>query len=272
ALESLVGAGLGEWVAAAAPEHPGGRRPMCFVPRPTSDTSDTSDARPGCDSDRDDGDGGGASDTPPPTPVNAPGAPGSPIDATADTASSNGRPAAGDLHRVSDVSDVGHDRCERLDPTSDGDSPQPGPEGECRTGAASVGLDPQPVLVTDAAGLSAVVTAVRASEGGVGLDTETTGLNPNTDRVRLIQVATPTAVYVIELFTLGKQPPLADLFTALSGVEVIGHHLQFDLRFLAPLGFIPGRVYDTRLASQVLYAGRRDRNNALPRPHVTSKS
>src|SRR5262249_48933760 len=55
---------------------------------------------------------------------------------------------------------------------------------------------------------------------------------------------------------------LAPLFAALAGVEVIGHNLQFDLRVLASLGFAPGRVYDTLLASRVLYAGRRDDKNA----------
>jgi DNA polymerase-1 len=48
-------------------------------------------------------------------------------------------------------------------------------------------------------------------------------------------------------------------------VEVVGHNLQFDLRFLARLGFTPGRVFDTQLASQVLHAGERAENNAVLR-------
>ena len=39
-----------------------------------------------------------------------------------------------------------------LDPVWDSDSPPPGPQGECRTcrtARASVGPDPQPVIVTD---------------------------------------------------------------------------------------------------------------------------
>src|SRR5262249_10133610 len=43
ALESLVGAGLGDWVE--GPEHPGGYRPRYFVPRPRP-TSDISDSPP----------------------------------------------------------------------------------------------------------------------------------------------------------------------------------------------------------------------------------
>ena len=37
--------------------------------------------------------------------------------------------------------------------------------------------------------------------------------------------------------------------------EVVGHNMGFDLPFLMRLGFTPGRVVDTVLASQVLHAG-----------------
>jgi DNA polymerase-1 len=116
-------------------------------------------------------------------------------------------------------------------------------------------------VVTDATGLPAVAAAVRAADGSVGLDTETTGLDPLVERVRLIQIATADGVYLIDVFALADaRAELADLFAALAGAEVVGHNLLFDLQFLRRLGFIPGKVHDTMLASQVLHAGRDDEN------------
>jgi DNA polymerase I-like protein with 3'-5' exonuclease and polymerase domains len=110
--------------------------------------------------------------------------------------------------------------------------------------------------VTTPDGVALAAAAVGDAGGPVGLDTETTGLDPRTDRARLIQVATGKDIFLIDLFALpDPAADLAPLFDVLAGVEVIGHHLQFDLRFLAPLGFVPGRVFDTMLASQVLHAG-----------------
>jgi DNA polymerase-1 len=114
--------------------------------------------------------------------------------------------------------------------------------------------------VTDPAGLAAVVAAVGSSGGAVGLDCETTGLDPRSAEVRLLQVAAPAGTFVIDLsFRHSQVRPshLGPLFAALAGAEVVGHNLQFDLRFLAPLGFAPGRCFDTMLASQVLHAGGR---------------
>src|SRR5262249_36721796 len=104
-------------------------------------------------------------------------------------------------------------------------SPQPAAGAEGLTSSLSFlsSAEIHHVLVTDATGLSAAITAVRAAAGPVGVDTETTGLDPTTDRVRLMQIATPSAVYVVDRFALGAQPPLADLFAALAVVEVVGH-------------------------------------------------
>ena len=117
-------------------------------------------------------------------------------------------------------------------------------------------------LVTTAAGLSDVVAAVEDA-GTAGLDTETTGLDPRTARVRLLQVATPGATFVIDLFVLADPAAdLGELFEALGKVTVVGHNLQFDLRFLAGLGFAPGAVYDTMLAATVLSTGTEARGDA----------
>jgi hypothetical protein len=117
---------------------------------------------------------------------------------------------------------------------------------------------PSYVLVTDAANLPMVATAVEQSTL-VGLDTETTGLDPRSDRVRLLSVCCDTTdggtvTYVIDAFAL---PDLTPLWEALSSVSGVGHNLLFDLQFLARLGFEPGECRDTLLMSQVLYAGDR---------------
>jgi ribonuclease D len=99
-----------------------------------------------------------------------------------------------------------------------------------------------------------VAAAVTADGGPVGLDTETTGLDHSRDRVRLLQLATPRSTFLIDVFAVGPAA-LAPVFEALARAEVVGHNLGFDLPFLMRLGFTPGRVVDTMLASQVLHAG-----------------
>jgi DNA polymerase I-like protein with 3'-5' exonuclease and polymerase domains len=105
-------------------------------------------------------------------------------------------------------------------------------------------------VVTTQAGMNDAWEAVRASER-VGLDLETTGLNPHTDRVRLLSLSTERGVFLIDCFAVDPTP----LFEPLAETEIVGHNLVFDLSFLARLGFTPGKTYDTMLASQVLDAG-----------------
>jgi DNA polymerase-1 len=87
----------------------------------------------------------------------------------------------------------------------------------------------------------------------VGLDCETTGLDPRADRLRLLTLATDRGVYVVDCFAADPRP----LFTALAEKPVIGHNLTFDLGFLAPLGFEPGECHDTMLLSQLLHGPRK---------------
>jgi DNA polymerase-1 len=112
------------------------------------------------------------------------------------------------------------------------------------------------VLVTDPAELAMVAAAVSES-ALVGLDTETTGLDPRADRVRLLSLACDTIdggpmIYVVDCFAVLDLNPL---WEELRGRPVAGHNLAFDLQFLARLGFEPGDCRDTLLMSQVLYAG-----------------
>jgi DNA polymerase I-like protein with 3'-5' exonuclease and polymerase domains len=105
--------------------------------------------------------------------------------------------------------------------------------------------------VTDANMLGAALFAVDESER-IGLDCETTGLDPRTDRVRLLSLATERGTYLVDCFKVDPRP----LWDELAEKVVIGHNLAFDLSFLARLGFVPGIVHDTMILSQLVYAGQ----------------
>jgi DNA polymerase I-like protein with 3'-5' exonuclease and polymerase domains len=112
-----------------------------------------------------------------------------------------------------------------------------------------------------------VLTVARAVEETslVGIDLETTGLNPRTDRVRLISLACDTTdggqfLYLVDCFAVDPRP----LFEPLAGVSLVNHNIGFDLGFLFQMGFEPGgRVDDLMLMSQLLHAGRIGERHSL---------
>jgi DNA polymerase-1 len=112
------------------------------------------------------------------------------------------------------------------------------------------------VLVTAPADLGAVAAAVEESVL-VALDTETTGLDPRTDRVRLLALNVDTVdggrfTYLIDCFVLDPAP----LWEALAAKDLVLHNAAFDLAFLAKLGFAAaGKVHDTMPLAQLLAAG-----------------
>jgi DNA polymerase-1 len=116
-------------------------------------------------------------------------------------------------------------------------------------------------LIADADGLGAVLAALGDAER-VALDTETTGLDPQRDRVRLPQLATPTIdggvfTYVIDTFAVDPAP----LWDALAPLELIVHNAVFDLGFLWRMGFRPAApVHDLLILSRLLTAGGPDRH------------
>jgi DNA polymerase-1 len=87
----------------------------------------------------------------------------------------------------------------------------------------------------------------------VGLDTETTGLDPRRDRLRLIQLAIDKRVIVVDVFVVDPTP----LWGALAAKALVAHHAEFDLQFLATRCFAPGVVHDTMLLSQLLHGTHR---------------
>ncbi|HVK13931.1 MAG TPA: DNA polymerase [Gemmataceae bacterium] len=121
---------------------------------------------------------------------------------------------------------------------------------------------PHFMFVRSPAELAVVVSAVEESPV-VGLDLETTGLDPRSDKIRLIAVNCDTNAggrftYLVDAFAV--DPAL--LLAALADVELVIHNAAFDLRFLAKCGFVPRKVHDTLLLSQVLYASARARGTA----------
>jgi DNA polymerase-1 len=117
------------------------------------------------------------------------------------------------------------------------------------------------LLVEDHAGLATIAAALDGTRL-VGLDVETTGLNPREDRVRLLSLSCATIdggrfTYIVDCFK--ADPSL--LWDRLAEKDLVIHNAAFDLAFLARLGFTPaGKVYDTMALSQLLTAGTPDRN------------
>ncbi|MHB8576420.1 MAG: DNA polymerase [Dehalococcoidia bacterium] len=110
-------------------------------------------------------------------------------------------------------------------------------------------------LIRDEAALAVALPALVAADV-IGLDTETTGLDFLGDRLRLVQLAVPGAVFVVDCFAVDARA-LQPVFDG--GARFLGHNLGFDLRFLLANGVrIPDgdRLFDTMLASQLLQSGK----------------
>src|SRR5262249_27591779 len=88
----------------------------------------------------------------------------------------------------------------------------------------------------------------------LALDIETSGLDPLTDSLRTIQVASPRCTLIVDAHTCPPQR-LASVFTTVP--RLIGHNLKFDFKFLVAAGlpWPTGQVCDTMLAAQLLGAG-----------------
>jgi DNA polymerase-1 len=255
ALEALAGAGLGSWTR-EDPGPKGGKPVAWFVLNPCT-THDITDVTPDGDDDGDDEAGGqGARQNPPPhdiTPQNSREIQGnvSNVMRRAEVPSAPNGPSAG----VPEAGGV-------LSCTPGVMSCSPAPDGRS-VAAGPFTTSSSGLLVTDPAALPAVIQAVHESPL-VGVDCETTGLDPRSDRVRLLTLTCDTTdggtvTYVVDCFAVDPAP----LWPALAAVPIVGHNLSFDLQFLARHGFEPGECRDTMLMSQVLYAGERGLRHRL---------
>ena len=105
----------------------------------------------------------------------------------------------------------------------------------------------------------------------VGLDTETTELDPYLGRLRLIQLASAESVYIVDLnrFADGDMKesealaPLRQLFTSPRPIK-IAHNAKFDAKFIKyNLGIDVVGLFDTLLASQLVSAGDIEQRHGL---------
>lgn len=110
-----------------------------------------------------------------------------------------------------------------------------------------------------------------APRHAIGLDTETTDLDPYLARLRLIQLATADGVYIIDFnhFADGdpKQSdalaPLRKLLTSPRPIK-IAHNAKFDAKFIKHnLGVDIVGLFDTLLASQLVSAGDIEERHGL---------
>jgi DNA polymerase I len=105
----------------------------------------------------------------------------------------------------------------------------------------------------------------------VGLDTETTDLDPYVSRLRLIQLASPENVFIIDLdkfssFDLKQSDELAPLRRLIAAARPIkiAHNAKFDAKFIKHnLGVDIGGLFDTLLASQLVSAGDIEERHGL---------
>src|ERR1044071_5955711 len=110
---------------------------------------------------------------------------------------------------------------------------------------------------------------ILATQPVVGLDTETTELDPYTSRLRLIQLATTDRVYIVDFdqFVNGDAnealAPLRRLLEAPRPIK-IAHNAKFDAKFIKHnLGVDLTGLFDTLLASQLVGAGDIEERHGL---------
>lgn len=111
-------------------------------------------------------------------------------------------------------------------------------------------------LISSPAALEDAIAALSACSV-IGADTETTGLDPLTSRVRLLQLATPMRAFIIDLFSMAAlgHAGLRALLTAANPIKVF-HNAKFDLKMLLHhFNIEVGGVFDTFLASKLVAVG-----------------
>ena len=122
---------------------------------------------------------------------------------------------------------------------------------------------PFKVVATKSA-LEQAIAAV-SSQQVIGVDTETTSLDPFDGNIRLLQLATPEQNFVIDLYKVPalKHRGLRELLSSESPIKVF-HNAKFDLKmFLHHFNLEVDGIFDTLLASQLIGAGRHEGGHGL---------
>jgi DNA polymerase I-like protein with 3'-5' exonuclease and polymerase domains len=109
-------------------------------------------------------------------------------------------------------------------------------------------------IVTSAEALSVLARRIQEADV-IGIDIETTSLDPRDGRIRFVQVALPDAVHIIDLDRVALTQEFLDALSAARPVKVI-QNAKFEAKwFLHHHDITLHSVFDTMLASQVLAAG-----------------
>ena len=109
------------------------------------------------------------------------------------------------------------------------------------------------------------IAAELKSQLWIGLDTETTGLDPHTSRLRLLQLATPRIAYLFDCFQFSPEQltPLRQVIADPQPIK-IAHNAKFDAKFLRKhLGVRLNGVFDSYLASLLISAGNENHRHGL---------
>lgn len=256
ALAALVALGLAEEVA-GEPGPQGGRPTRKFQARIViAETDETSPDVGGGDDDPDEGPGDETpGDVPPvaddhfPFGANAPGG-------SVEGETVYGDNPARNEDQGEEVSSVSATATRERD-RGRAEGPGRAEEGHrADEGVGGFGNAPKYIVVRDAAGVEALVSALSGA-GTLALDLETTGLDPRADRVRLLSLACDGGpAYLVDCFEVDPSP----LWPVLADKLLVIHNAAFDLAFLANLGLTPALpVRDTMLMAQLLVAGTYDK-------------
>ena len=116
------------------------------------------------------------------------------------------------------------------------------------------------------------LTELAESGAPLGIDTETTGLDPLVNQVRLVQVASKDYALIVDLDSWRKEgerevpwhsPGLAQLKALLeSSIPKVIQNAAFDLNFLAAEGVeIGGSIFDTMIAAKLVNNGTGAKND-----------
>src|SRR6266478_867574 len=125
-------------------------------------------------------------------------------------------------------------------------------------------------IITNPAELRLAVAELETRQA-IGLDTETTELDPYLARLRLIQLASSDGVFIIDLNRFvdtdlkrgDALAPLRQLFSSPRPIK-IAHNAKFDAKFIKHnLGIDLVGLFDTLLASQLVSAGDIEERHGL---------
>src|SRR5436305_456514 len=131
-------------------------------------------------------------------------------------------------------------------------------------------MNTQYQLVTSSEELRRAVDALSKAQV-IGVDTETTDLDPYLSRLRLIQLANADGVFIIDLNRFADTDlkrghalaPLRQLFSSPRPIK-IAHNAKFDAKFIKHVLVVYLVVlYDTLLASQLVSAGDIEERHGL---------